>query len=130
MCSHVWVGSGYLDAVFEPDRVIAGARRHPDRADIEFDTLVGRGMSGAPIIPVLAAALDVEYLIVGKPADSHRDAGLAEGFLGHARLFVDDFVCEGTTLRTVHDTTRAPARRHGPAHPARRWLLLPTPTAT
>jgi hypothetical protein len=63
----LWVGSGYLDAVFTPEEVIADARTHLSACGVEFDTLVERGLSGALIIPVLAVQLGVRYMIVRKP---------------------------------------------------------------
>lgn len=109
---YLWVGSGYLDAVFTPEEVIADARTHPSACGVEFDTLVGHGLSGALIIPVLAAQLDVKYMIVRKPADGSHEGSLAEGFLGARWLFVDDFIAEGTTFRAVYQRVHALARHH------------------
>lgn len=71
---------------------------------IEFDTMVGRGLSGALVIPKLADHFGVHWYIVRKPTDSSHSTLLGEGRMGRKWLFVDDLISSGTTL---HHTTLA-----------------------
>ncbi|MFE9328352.1 hypothetical protein ACIHDR_46770 [Nocardia sp. NPDC052278] len=107
------VGSNYLCDVFTPGLVIEDAREHLIDRGVQFDTLIGTGLSGALIIPLLAHTFDVSYLIVRKTShDSHSDSP-AEGYLGQQWLFVDDFLNTGQTLRKVHETTTDLAKANG-----------------
>jgi adenine/guanine phosphoribosyltransferase-like PRPP-binding protein len=69
---------------------------------IDFDTIVGRGMSGSVVVPMLASALDKAYLIVRKQgAGAHTSQHV--GSLGHKWIFVDDFVSTGATFRETKE---------------------------
>jgi adenine/guanine phosphoribosyltransferase-like PRPP-binding protein len=84
---------------------------------IKFDTLVGRGMSGALVVPVLARELSVRYkrpigsLVIRKPGDDSHASLPAEGKLGRRWLFVDDFISSGETRRAAFAGVTDVARR-------------------
>ncbi len=97
----VTVSGGYFSrAVDDVDGIVADAKRLLADAP-EFDTLVGTGLSGALIVPTLARALDVHWLLVRKPNDGTHGNTAAEGKLGARWLFVDDFIDSGATLERV-----------------------------
>jgi hypothetical protein len=98
----------YMERVYDLPALVADARR--DLAGVEFDTLVGRGLSGALVIPRLADALGVKWLLVRKPEDGSHSGKKAEGELGRKWLFVDDLICTGSTLREVHAAVMLVAR--------------------
>lgn len=79
--------------------LIDQARYHLSRR--KFDTMVGTGMSGALVIPRLADALDVDFVLVRKPSENSHSSQLAEGWLGKRWIFVDDFVSSGVTYRRI-----------------------------
>lgn len=91
----------YFDsALDELGEVIATAKE--DLADVEFDTLVGTGLSGAIVVPALALAMDKSFLLVRKDQDdSHHGGGRLVGRLGLRWVFVDDFVSTGRTRTRV-----------------------------
>lgn len=69
--------------------------------NVEFDTVVGTGISGALVAPLLARWMGKNLVIVRKEnVDTHAYRPI-EGKLGHRWLFVDDLVCTGATLRRV-----------------------------
>lgn len=71
--------------------------------DVEFDTIVGTGLSGTLVIPRLAKILKVDWAIVRKTEErSHRERCIEGTELGKRWLFVDDWVSTGATLRRVH----------------------------
>ena len=74
---------------------------------VRYDTMVGRGLSGALVVPQLAKALRKNYMIVRKPGESTHDSSQAVGKLGKRWLFVDDFVSSGTTRRLTKETVNA-----------------------
>lgn len=77
------------------------ADRVRDRlGDLEYDTIVGTGLSGALVVPTLARELDKHWAIVRKEDGSHSD-NMIEGAVGRRWLFVDDFVDSGATVRRV-----------------------------
>lgn len=70
---------------------------------VEFDTLVGTGVSGTVPLMSLANSLHVNWLTVRKPTDrSHNGNQLLSGKLGKRWIFLDDFISSGETLRRVY----------------------------
>lgn len=72
-------------------------------ADLEYDTLVGTGLSGTIAVVDLARRLGKKYLVVRKENDNTHSYQSVEGRLGKKWLFVDDFVDSGRTLGRVYD---------------------------
>lgn len=91
----------YMRKAWEPSKVAKAMREQ--LADVDYDTIVGTGLSGAIIVPMLAQRLRKHALIVRKPRDGSHSAQSVEGKLGKRWLFVDDFVSTGATSRRVHD---------------------------
>lgn len=69
-------------------------------ASVEYDTMIGTGLSGTLVVPSLARALDKHWAIVRKEPSPHTSL-LVEGDIGERWVFVDDFVCSGSTKRRV-----------------------------
>lgn len=111
------ISPGYFDAATNDlPNLIRRAKRH--LAEVEFDTLVGRGLSGALVVPHLARSMGRYWLMVRKHGESAHDSAPAVGTLGARWLFVDDFVSTGTTMREakeavslITERTYAPGRR-------------------
>src|SRR6266498_3813511 len=97
----------YLEPAFAPDRILLRAAR--ELRGVDFDTMVGTGLSGTLVVPILARAMGKKFLIVRKGDDVHNHSPYRRvvGTLGAKWLFVDDFVATGKTLRHVKDTIRA-----------------------
>lgn len=97
--------TGYMDkALFQLDAVIENAVilfRRGAEAGLNYDTLVGTGMSGALVVPSLARALEVDFLIVRKQEDDSHHSGRLMGTLGERWVFVDDFTSTGGTRNWV-----------------------------
>lgn len=94
--------SNYLDHAFaSPTKLARHARKH--LADVDFDTMVGTGLSGALVIPALARSLRKYYMIVRKHDDSMHADYKVEGVLGQRWIFVDDFISSGETFARVND---------------------------
>lgn len=95
-------------------------------ADVDFDTMVGTGMSGSIVIPLLAKALGKNFLIIRKDgAGAHTDSHV--GRLGGRWIFVDDFVSSGSTrdrvVAKVNDIVSTENRyRYGPPQFATEWV--------
>lgn len=96
--------TGYMDAgVFDLGRVVNTAMN--DLADVEFDTFVGIGMSGAVVIPMLAWHMDKHYVIVRKEDDdSHHGGSVPFGLMGERFIFFDDFISSGRTFKEARRT--------------------------
>lgn len=110
----------YLGSVFDPkaqNRMIRDLRHghktedwdddldksiKTKHAPFEFDTLVGTGLSGALLLPKIANALKVDYLIVRKENDGSHSGNIAEGHLGNRWMFFDDLIDGGTTFNRVY----------------------------
>lgn len=91
--------SHYLKAAHDFDALISFA--DDELAGVGFDTLVGTGLSGTIVVPMLARHLGKHFLIIRKDNDgSHSDLP-AEGTLGKRWVFVDDFIETGMTLGRV-----------------------------
>jgi len=93
----------YFAKAFDKPSVLARLLRsnafaHP----LEFDTIVGTGLSGAIVVPSLARALRKHFAIVRKVDGSH-SSNKVEGTIGARWLFVDDFICTGDTKRRCQE---------------------------
>lgn len=108
--------SGYFTRAFgNMDMLIAAMRTD---IPVEYDTLIGTGLSGTLVVPTMARALDVRWAIVRKEDEqSHASTGI-EGEIGTRWLFVDDFIASGNTYRRV----RAAVTRVTAAGLAGAWL--------
>lgn len=92
--------TGYLDkALVNLDEVLDIAEQQ--LADLDYDTLVGTGFSGALVVPALALRLGKNFVLVRKENDGSHHSGRMIGQLGKRWIFVDDFVSSGTTRRRV-----------------------------
>lgn len=93
------IGTRYLQRARQTQAMIDDAREH--LGGVDFDTMVGTGLSGALVIPVLAHALGKHWLIVRKDNDGSHSSVPVEGALGERWVFVDDFIATGATARRV-----------------------------
>lgn len=99
------------DAVFNLESVIEHAKKA--LADVDFDTLVGTGFSGAVVIPSIALAMGKKFVLIRKDNDdSHHGRGRLLGELGERWIFVDDFVSSGRTRRRVIDKIAAEVKNY------------------
>lgn len=75
-------------------------------SEIDFDTIVGTGMSGSIVIPLLVKALndlhgiEANFLLIRKP-DASAHTSCHVGRLGVQWLFLDDFISSGSTRDRV-----------------------------
>lgn len=69
----------------------------------EVDTFVGRGLSGALVVPHVARACGKQWAIVRKNDDGSHSSSTIEGDIGNKWLFVDDLVCTGSTFKSTFD---------------------------
>ena len=90
----------YLSRAFYDTETLATAARAA-LGDVEFDTMVGTGLSGALVIPRIADALGVAWMVVRKDNDGSHASTRGEGTLGRRWLFVDDFISSGATYKRV-----------------------------
>jgi orotate phosphoribosyltransferase len=103
--------AAYLDAAINnPDTVLALAR---DKLQgVDYDTLIGTGLSGALVLPMLARGLGKEFAVVRKADNSHSGIKV-EGSLGERWVFVDDLIASGATLAYARDQVCTHARKAG-----------------
>lgn len=76
----------------------------------KYDTMVGTGLSGALVLPRLAATLGKRWAIVRK-ADGTHSSNPIEGEIGRKWLFVDDLICSGNTLIKVYSSVSDMCRK-------------------
>ncbi|SRR5258706_5006043 len=72
---------------------------------IEYDTMVGTGLSGTLVVPTLARTFGKHWAIVRKEKSPHA-SGMIEGDIGQSWLFVDDFISSGATFQRVQDVIK------------------------
>lgn len=90
-------GSYFATALNDHDAILRDAREV--LADVDYDTMIGRGLSGALVVPWLAQALGKSWAIVRKDNDGSHSGSIYEGTIGNRWVFVDDFISSGATLR-------------------------------
>lgn len=88
-------------AFFDTESILDQARRW--LSTVEYDTLVGTGMSGALVIPLIARTLKKRWLVVRKTGVETHSRMLAEGTLGERWVFVDDCIDSGSTYDRVRE---------------------------
>lgn len=79
---------------------------------VEYDTMIGTGLSGSLVIPVLARALGKHFAIIRKEPSAHTSAQF-EGEIGDRWIFVDDFIATGLTMSIVLRTVKEISLQHG-----------------
>ncbi len=96
-------GCDYLCKAFSnPAALVSDAMRHLD--GVQFDTFVGRGLSGALVAPLLARAMSKHFAIVRKECtEGDHSNRLVEWYLGHSWVFIDDLISTGSTLRKTSE---------------------------
>lgn len=90
----------YMEVVHDPTKLM-GRFNHFVPESLEYDTLVGTGLSGTLAVAELARKLNKHYLVVRKDNDGTHSSLPVEGFLGKRWLFVDDVVDSGRTFARV-----------------------------
>lgn len=94
------ISAFYLEDVVERlDSLIERAQTRLAANPVDFDTLVGTGLSGALVVPRIADALGVNWLMARKPNDGTHSSKRVEGSIGRRWLFVDDLIDSGLTLK-------------------------------
>ena len=107
----ITIRSSYVKTALQPRDM--QARAVSALAHVEFDTVVGTGLSGLLPLQHLADVFHVDFLAVRKPNDSIHSAGLAEGTLGDRWVFADDFISSGGTFNRVHEVVELIAAERG-----------------
>jgi hypothetical protein len=92
----------YMSTVHKPRKLKNLAKQH--LAELDFDTLVGTGLSGTIATADVARYLKKNYLIVRKANDGSHSSMPVEGKLGKKWIFLDDLVSSGRTFCRVWDT--------------------------
>ena len=82
-------------------------------AGVEYDTLVGIGLSGGLITAVLAHELGKNAVLVRKQGEKSHSYAQASGLLGHRWVFVDDLIDNGTTHNRARSVIRSMASERG-----------------
>lgn len=105
----------YLDHVFNFDKLRENLRRaQEDLAEVDFDTIVVRGMSGALFGPQLAMAMGKNLAVSRKRGKetSHSVYGLE--YIGAISRYVvvDDFVASGSTVEAAIESVTSDTREH------------------
>lgn len=101
----------YLSHAFgEEETIIEQAREA--LAGISYDSLVGTGLSGSLVVPVIARALDKHWMIVRKDSEGSHSYRKAEGSLGAKWVFVDDLIDAGGTIRRVQERIKGICESH------------------
>ena len=105
------IRTDYLDDAFRDPEYIA------DKAckalkDVNYDTMVGIGLSGSLVVPILARALGKYWCIVRKEDGSHTH-NRVEGQIGQRCLFVDDCVDSGRSRERVKSVIEEVCSQNG-----------------
>jgi len=94
-------GPSYSKEAFaaSADELIANAEKTLYGLNIDFDSMVGVGLSGLLVLPVLARHFKVPFFAVRKRGESsHLSHSYGEGSIGKKWILIDDFTCTGKTV--------------------------------
>jgi orotate phosphoribosyltransferase len=102
----------YFAEVFnDRTKILRPARRL--LKNVDFDTLIGTGLSGSLIVPILADGLKRHWAVVRKDNDGSHSSREIEGRIGERWIFVDDFISSGATRRRVIDAVTNTMKYYG-----------------
>jgi len=91
----------YFPEAFKHPYEIADQLREETKG-VEYGSLVGIGLSGSVMIPMLGLLLDLPFAILRKEGvSSHAHDTIFEGTIAEKWLFVDDFIGTGATYASV-----------------------------
>lgn len=96
------------------DKKVEELANHLKERGVDFDTMVGTGLSGALVIPTLARKMGKFFFIVRKDETTHSTKS-GEGRIGRKWIFVDDLVYSGATHRRVRKAINAIFEDNGTA---------------
>lgn len=110
---------GYSSRVFADSAsltsLVVDMRR--DLRGVKFDTMIGSGLSGSLIIPILARRLRKRWAIIRKPGEATHSSSTFQGEIGDRWIFVDDFVASGATRRRVEKAVNTLFDNDGEPYP-------------
>ena len=111
-------GNSYFDAAFDDfDTLINNAETNLRGLKINFDSMVGIGLSGHLVLPVLARHFNVPFLALRKQGvDCHDNYGIGQygrGTIGKRWILIDDFICSGQTMKTANNRVEAALKLKG-----------------
>lgn len=95
------ISSEYFGVVFDYDAMRENAIRA--LAGVEYDVLVGTGVSGTLGVGVLGALLNKPIAVVRKDLSSSHSSKIVEGHILPRFIVVDDFTASGFTVERVRD---------------------------
>jgi hypothetical protein len=105
--------AGYLEIVLNEPQEIRKRAQILQRKGVQFDTIVGTGLSGTLPMMTLRQKFKCEQLIIRKPGANSHSYYKAEGTLGSRWLFIDDFISSGKTFVDVFCAVRYMEIQHG-----------------
>lgn len=103
--------SNYFESIRDLSRIVTNFKRIMP-SNVEYDTIVGTGLSGAIVVPILATACDKNFFIVRKPNVSSHSMNVGEGTIGRRWIFVDDFISTGESRERCKAAIEYFIRRH------------------
>lgn len=93
--------NSYFSEAFRPPMGLK-RRAKRDLEEVDFDTFVVTGISGALVVAELAHHLHKNFAVVRKTqTESSHASRKIEGCLGSRWIFLDDFISSGATLQRV-----------------------------
>lgn len=101
--------SSYMEKVFNKWDAIKAAAVE-DLGALDFDVLVGRGLSGSLVVPRLADLLGKRFAMVRKHSEKSHAERQIEGYIGGRWVFVDDFISTGETFEETCKVVQQYAR--------------------
>jgi hypothetical protein len=104
--------ASYLSNLFE-DPAGTVRRFRAKVRHVDFDTLVGTGLSGALAAQLLAQSVSCHFAVVRKSGESTHSNNTVEGVIGKRWLFVDDLVASGETRSRVKTAMQSFCEIHG-----------------
>lgn len=67
--------------------------------EVQVDTIVGVGLSGALVVPLMGHILGLNWALARKFGDGSHSSTLLEGKIGKHWVFVDDLISSGNSMR-------------------------------
>lgn len=95
--------SMYLESALTSDlrEMYETMREVLSSAKVEFDTIVGMGLSGALVVPRLGELFDCCWAVVRKDLENSHGRKRIEGSIGREWLLVDDLIASGSTAKNI-----------------------------
>jgi hypoxanthine phosphoribosyltransferase len=98
------ITGNYFPSFYDDNLFLTNAKRI--LKNVDYDTMVGIGLSGVLAVCKLSTAFHKYGLYIRKGGETAHSSWPQEGFIGSKWIFVDDLISTGSTFKVAYERVR------------------------